>query len=147
MNSRGRSTPIWPPTRNETRDAPDLAHRAPDQLGDGVHGRRLVDPVDGRALLRGGFLAVDAFGEQIDDVLGRRQIAGGRDRDGVAALAAEEMQLAEGRDVVEPRIGAGVGDHDHAVGHQYPATIGHPIRSRAQAIPPARAPIRASRPT
>ena len=35
------------------------------------------------------------------------------------------MELAEGRDVVEAGIGAGVRDHDEPVPHQNSATIGH----------------------
>ena len=35
------------------------------------------------------------------------------------------MELAEGRDVVEAGIGAGIRDHDETVPHQNSATIGH----------------------
>jgi hypothetical protein len=35
------------------------------------------------------------------------------------------MELAEGRDVVDARIGAGVGEHDEAVANEDSATIGH----------------------
>src|SRR6187399_317543 len=35
------------------------------------------------------------------------------------------MELAEGRDVVEAGIGAGIRDHDEPVPHQNSATIGH----------------------
>ena len=37
----------------------------------------------------------------------------------------EDMQLAEGGDVVETGIGARVGDHDQTVAHQDSAAIGH----------------------
>ena len=37
----------------------------------------------------------------------------------------EHVQLAEGGDVVDARIGAGVGKHHQAVAHQNSAAIGH----------------------
>src|SRR6187397_2605847 len=37
----------------------------------------------------------------------------------------EDMELAEGRDVVETRIGARVSDHHQAVTHQNSTAIGH----------------------
>ena len=37
----------------------------------------------------------------------------------------EHMELAERRDVVEPGIGAGVGDHHQAVADKNAAAIGH----------------------
>ena len=40
----------------------------------------------------------------------------------------EDVQLAEGRDVVEAGIGARVGDHHQAVAHQDSAAIGHGVR-------------------
>ena len=63
------------------------------------------------------------------------QIAGGGDRDDHLAGLLEEMQLAKRGDVVDARIGAGVGDHHqtfadkdaHAIGHFQP--LGSPDMS------------------
>jgi hypothetical protein len=39
--------------------------------------------------------------------------------------AGKDMELAEGRDVVDAGIGAGVGEHDEAVANEDSAAIGH----------------------
>jgi len=57
--------------------------------------------------------------------LADREIAGAGDRHDALAGLGEDVELAEGRDVVEAGIGAGIGDHDEAVPNQNPATIGH----------------------
>ena len=41
-----------------------------------------------------------------------------------------DVQLAKGRDVVEARIGARIGDHDQAVAYKDSAAIGHGLRDR-----------------
>src|SRR5207237_10765724 len=48
----------------------------------------------------------------------------GNGHDALAAIA-ENMELSEGRDVVEAGIGAGIRDHDETVPHQNSATISH----------------------
>ena len=63
--------------------------------------------------------------EQVDDALRHREIAGGGEHHDALARPLEEMQLAKGRDIVEPGVGARVGDHDEAVAHENATTIGH----------------------
>ncbi len=60
--------------------------------------------------------------------LGERQVAGRRDRHDALAGLGEGVQLAEHRDVVEARIGAGVGDHHQSLVDEYATAIGHGVR-------------------
>ena len=83
--------------------------------------RRRVE--QGLKLLGVGIL--DALGQRRDDRLADRQIARRGERHDALARHTEDVKLAEGRDIVEAGIGARVGNHDKAVAHQNPATIGH----------------------
>ena len=65
------------------------------------------------------------FGQRAADRLGERQIAGGGNGEDSLARLGEDVQLAEGRDVVEAGIGARIGDHHQGVTHQNSAAIGH----------------------
>jgi hypothetical protein len=68
--------------------------------------------------------------EQRDHRLRDRQIAGGRHRDHLV-VGLEQMQFAERRDVVEPRIGPRIGHNQKAIAHQNADTIRHIIHSKA----------------
>ena len=71
---------------------------------------------------------------RVSDRLADREIAGGGDGHDCLAGLLEEMQLAKRGDVVDARIGAGIGDHHetfadkdaHAIGHSEP--LGFPVR-------------------
>jgi hypothetical protein len=59
--------------------------------------------------------------------MGDRQVTRGRNRHDALARIGEGVQFAEYRDVVESRIGAGVGDHDQPVLDENAAAIGHDV--------------------
>ena len=77
-----------------------------------------------------GFRILDPLGQQRQDGLADRKVAGGGQRDDALARRLEHVQLAEGRDVVDARIGARVGDHDEAIAHEDADTIRHGCSSR-----------------
>ena len=132
MNSRIREPLIWPPNRNETSKETssdlsagalggmDVADRPADALRGLEHGRRVH-----QGLELAGVGVLEALGQGRQHRLADRQIAGAGDRHDALAGLGEDMQLAEGRDVVEAGIGAGIRDHDETVPHQNSATIGH----------------------
>src|SRR5258707_10393849 len=60
-------------------------------------------------------------------LMGDRQVARGRGRHDALARVGEGVQFAEYRDIVESRIGAGVGDHDQPVLDENAAAIGHDV--------------------
>ena len=99
---------------------PRKAHRAPDELRGMQHVGRVHDTFHDAAL---GML--DPVADQIDDALRHREIARGGKHQHALAGPLEEIQLAEGRDVVEPGVGARIGDHHQSIAHQNAATIGH----------------------
>ena len=132
MNSRSRSPLIWPPNRNDTSNltsaassaVPSISVKPADGAADALrrlkHGRRVH-----QRLALAGLGIFDALAQHADHRLAEREIAGGGERHDALAGLFEHVQLAEGRDVVEAGIGAGVGDHDETVAHQDSAAIGH----------------------
>src|SRR5882724_11709280 len=96
------------------------ADRPPDALGGLEHGRRVHQRLDVARVW-----VFHPLGQGRQHRLADREIAGAGDRHDALAGLGEDVELAEGRDVVEAGIGAGVGDHDEPVPHQDPATIGH----------------------
>ena len=98
----------------------DAADGAPDALRRLEHGRGVEQ---GFALAGLGIL--EALMQGAEHRLGEREVAGGGDRENPLARDREGVQLAEDRDVVEPRIGARVGDHDDAVANEDSTAIGH----------------------
>ena len=132
MNSRIREPLIWPPNRNETskETSSDFkrvafggvhgADGAADALGSLEHGRRVHQGFD-----LAGVGIFQALGQGREHRLADRKIAGAGDRHDPLAGLAEDVELAESRNVVEAGIGARVRDHDEAVSHQNSAAIGH----------------------
>jgi hypothetical protein len=103
----------------------DLADGAADELGrleQAGHRQKRLDHT--------GFRIFQPLGQQGQDGLARREIAGGRKRDNALAGLLEQMQLAEDRDVVDAGIGARVGDHDETIPHEDADTIRHGGSSR-----------------
>jgi hypothetical protein len=91
---------------------------------------RIVKPVARKAVesaFGGGFELVvyETTVDAVEHLLGRGQVAGRHQDDDPVARALEDGRLAEGVDLVHPRIGAGVGkkheariqQHCHAIGH------------------------------
>ena len=79
--------------------------------------------VDG--LKDAGFWIFEPVGHQRDRGLADGKVAGGRDGDGALARHLEAVKLLEGGDIVETRIGAGIGHHDQPFVHQQSDAIGH----------------------
>ena len=102
------------------------ADRAADQLGGAEHGRAPAGA--SRARRSPGSRCPRA---RAHDRLRDRQIAGRRERQDPFPGLVEDMQLAEGRDVVEPGIGARVGDHHEALLDEDSGAIGHRLLSAA----------------
>ena len=98
----------------------DGADDVADALRRLEHGRRVH-----QRFVLAGFRIVVAFGQDADDGLADGQIAGGSDRHDALAGVVEDMQLAEGGDVVDAGIGARVGEHHQPLAHQNSAAIGH----------------------
>src|SRR5262249_1166680 len=78
------------------------------------------------------------------------EIAGGSNRHDALAGLGKDVELAEGRDVVDARIGARIGEHDEAVANENAAAIGHwsvSASSNASPLssPRRRGPIRRSK--
>ena len=96
------------------------ADRAADALGGLEHGRRVHQRLD-----VAGVGIFQALGQGGEHRLADGEVAGAGDRHDALAGLGEDVQLAEGRDIVEAGIGAGVGDHHQTVPHQDSATIGH----------------------
>ena len=102
-------------------DVLHVADRAADALRGLEHGRRVHQRFE-----LAGFRILDAFGQMLErtDWLSDRLPA-----EASAMMRSPgcviDMQLAEGRDVVEAGIGARIGDHHEAVAHENSAAIGH----------------------
>ena len=132
MNSRIREPLIWPPNRNETSKLTSSDFSASPSVAWTL---RMARPMRCAAWnMVGAFIRVSSspvcgifqpFGQGRQHRLADREIAGAGDRHDALARLAEDVQLAEGRDVVEAGIGAGVGDHHQTVPHQNSAAIGH----------------------
>jgi hypothetical protein len=84
------------------------------------HGRRVQKRFDFFSLR-----ILDALDQGRNDGLTEREVARGAEGHNALPGDAEDMKLAEGRDIVEPRVGSRVRDHDKAVTDQNPATIRH----------------------
>jgi hypothetical protein len=98
------------------------AQRAADALRGLEQGGRIGQP-----LALAGLGVLDAFVEDAEHGLRQRQIAGGGERHDALARILEDVELAESRDVVETRIGAGVADHHQALTDENAAAIGHRV--------------------
>jgi hypothetical protein len=95
-------------------------NRPADALGGLEHGRRVHQGLD-----LTGVRVFEALGQRREHRLADGEVAGTGDRHDAVAGLGEDVELAEGRDVVEAGIGAGVGDHHQTVPNQNSATIGH----------------------
>jgi hypothetical protein len=101
-------------------DTVDLAHRPADELG------RLEHAVDGPDRLDvAGVGILQTVGDEAQYRLAGREIAGRAERHHPLARLFEHIELAEGGDIVEPRIGAGVRDHNETVLNEDADAIGH----------------------
>ena len=96
------------------------ADGAADALGSLKHGRRVHQGFD-----LAGVGIFQTLGQGREHRLADREIAGAGDRHDPLAGLAEDVELAESRNVVEAGIGARVRDHDQAVPHQNSAAISH----------------------
>ena len=124
--------------------AVDAAHRFAHQRGGGEHGRHGVD-----GFQLAGFGIGQAVLDQVDHRLRDRKVAGRHRGDQALAGAMELLQFGEAGDVVEARIGAGIGQHHQPLVEKQANTIGHEAtpgsvriagrggRSRRDAIVPA----------
>src|SRR5262249_20439821 len=72
---------------------------------------------------------LQSLAQHADDRLADREVAGGGDRHDPRARLHEYVQLAEGRDVVDARIGTGIREHYEAVANEDAAAIGHDWRA------------------
>ena len=84
------------------------------------HGRRVH-----QRFALAGFGIVVALGQYADDRLADRQIARRGDRHDALLRILEDMQLAEGRDVVDAGIGPRVREHHQSFAHENSTAIGH----------------------
>ena len=101
-------------------DLVEFAHGAADALRGLEHGRRVHQRLGlaGRGIF-------PAFAQRAHDRLADREVAGRCDRHDAVAGLGEDVQLAEGRDIVDAGVGAGVGEHDQAVADEDSTAIGH----------------------
>src|SRR6266849_214863 len=104
MNRRIRAPLIWPPNRNDTSKLTSSDFSAGPSVACTA---RIARPMRWAAW----------------------NMVGAGDRHDALAGLGEDVELAEGRDVVEAGIGAGVGDHNQPVPYQHAATIGHFLSS------------------
>ncbi|MNE79892.1 hypothetical protein D3C80_1764170 [compost metagenome] len=94
---------------------------APIPADDGAYGLAY----EGRDLVQAGEAEqTRPLRQQADDTLGGGQVAGALQHYH-PVLPGEEVQLAEGGDVVHPRIGARVGGEDDAILQAHGDAIGH----------------------
>src|SRR5262245_65480957 len=85
----------------------------------------------GRAHQRFGLASLwifPALPQDADHRLANGQVARRGDRHDALAGAGEDVELAEGRNVVDASVGAGVGEHDKTVAHQDATAIRHDVR-------------------
>src|SRR5208337_3483696 len=101
-------------------DLVKLADRAPHPLcgleeGGGIHQRF-------------GFAGIGIFpalAQHADHGLADRKVPGRSDCHDALAGLGEYVQLAEGRDVVDPRIGACIGEHHEAISNENATAVSH----------------------
>ncbi len=113
-----------------------LADGHPRQLRRAEHGRSM-----GQGLALARFGVGQPFLEDAERHLSDREVAGAGHRQNPFARRLVDAQLAIGRDVVEPGVGAGVGQHHQAfvdedsgaVGHVVFQTSASPLRRHAYA--------------
>ena len=70
-------------------------------------------------------LVLRSFGQHADHGLGDGQIAGGEQHEDALARLRPSVELLELADIVDARIGPGVGGHDQALVKQQSHAIGH----------------------
>ncbi len=97
-----------------------LADGVADPLRRLEHGRRVHQGFD-----LAGLRILKTLAQHREHRLADGEIAGAGDGHDAVARLVEDVQLAEGRDVVEAGIGAGIGDHHQPVAHQNSAAIRH----------------------
>ncbi len=102
-----------------------LAHGHAYQLGGPEHRGRVL-----QGLQLPGVRIEQALGQDAQGRLGDGEVS--RSGDGQGALAGRliDAQLAIGRDVVEPGVGAGVGEHHQAFFDQDSGAVGHVLVSQ-----------------
>ena len=113
--------PDLPPQQDVAAEVDMALLLAPIPADDGAYGladegRDLVEAGEGKELL--------PLRQQADDALGSGQIAGALQHQH-PVLPVEEVQFAEGGDVIHPRIGARVGGKHHAVLQAHGDAVGH----------------------
>src|SRR5215467_11013159 len=78
-----------------------------------------------------GLRILPALAQDADRRLTDGEVAGGGDRHDALARPGQDVELAEGRDVIDASIGTGIGKHHEAVAHQDAAAIGHDVSTRS----------------
>ncbi len=99
-----------------------LADRQADQLGGAEHAGGV-----GEGLQFAGVRIDQPFLEDAQGRLGHRQVARGRHRQHPLARRLVDVQLAIGGNVVEARVGAGVGEHHESFLDEDTGAIGHVV--------------------
>src|SRR5262245_3176859 len=107
-----------------------VADGAPDALRRLEHGRGIHQRFE-----LAGLGIFPALTQDADDRLADREVAGRGDRHDLLARLNERMELAEGRNIVDARIGAGVGKHHEAVADQDATAIRHDRRTTSKNTP------------
>ncbi len=86
----------------------DAPHRLAGETGRSEHARHRVDVVDAA-------FGLDPFVQHVDDRLRDAEVAGRHGGDEALAGDFVDMHLREGRDIVDARIGARIGQHHESV--------------------------------